>query len=258
MRGLSVCTCTGIRTGRRPPVAVAVLLAHALLGALLIGPAALPSHRADTSAAPASGAVLQVRLLPQPGPAAGTGANAPRLAQGSWAPVPAAAAAKMSAVAPVVAQRAGSAHAAAVAGVGVDTDPVATPQAAAGSTHVAHAAPISGSDAVAAGSAVAAAARAALAVQSPQQARPDHDHCPPASYPALMRERGVEGLVRVMVRVSPQGRASEARVVAASGWRLFDEAAVQRALACRFVPARVGGDAVEGWVDLPVRFVLLG
>lgn len=91
-----------------------------------------------------------------------------------------------------------------------------------------------------------------------QQARPDHRHCPDAAYPALLRERGIEGVVRVQVRVSPEGRAAEARVVAGSGWRLFDEAAVQRALACRFIPARRGDDAVEGWVDFPVRFALVG
>jgi len=33
---------------------------------------------------------------------------------------------------------------------------------------------------------------------------------------------------------------------------------VQRALACRFVPARRGDQATEGWVDFPVRFTLVG
>jgi periplasmic protein TonB len=96
------------------------------------------------------------------------------------------------------------------------------------------------------------------ATTSLHRARPDHDNCPAAPYPTLLRERGIEGVVRVQVRVNPEGRAAEARVVGGSGWRLFDEAAVQRALACQFLPARRGQEAVEGWVDFPVRFVLLG
>lgn len=111
---------------------------------------------------------------------------------------------------------------------------------------------------------LAAASNAASTESAPpapatlQQARPHHDKCPPAPYPALLRERGIEGVVRVQVRVDPEGRAAEARVVGGSGWRLFDEAAVQRALACHFLPARRGNVAVEDWVDFSVRFALLG
>lgn len=89
-------------------------------------------------------------------------------------------------------------------------------------------------------------------------AQPDHAHCPPAPYPALLRERGIEGVVQVRVRVAADGRAAEAVLGRGSGFRLFDEAALQRALGCRFVPARRGDDAIESWVDFPVRFALLG
>lgn len=99
---------------------------------------------------------------------------------------------------------------------------------------------------------------ASLASPPLRQAQPDHAHCPPAPYPPLLRERGVEGVVRLLVRVSAQGRAAEARVAQGSGFRLFDEAAVQRAMACRFVPAQRGDEAVEAWVDFAVRFALVG
>ncbi len=89
-------------------------------------------------------------------------------------------------------------------------------------------------------------------------ARADHQHCPPVPFPPALRERGIEGQVHLLVRVSAQGLPAEVRVINASGWRLFDEAAVLRARNCRFVPERRGGDAVESWVDFPVRFALNG
>lgn len=79
---------------------------------------------------------------------------------------------------------------------------------------------VGGAEAVAA---PAPSATAALALAPPPpalyEARPDHAECPPAPYPALLRERGVEGVVRVRVR---------------------------------------GNAAIEGWVDFPVRFALVG
>ena len=118
--------------------------------------------------------------------------------------------------------------------------------------------PLQAATAATATAAVAVPATVATTPITLRSAHADHANCPSAPYPALLRERGVEGVVRVMVRVNAEGRAAEARVAQGSGFRLFDEAAVQRALACRFVPARRGDEAVEGWVDFPVRFALLG
>jgi periplasmic protein TonB len=89
-------------------------------------------------------------------------------------------------------------------------------------------------------------------------ARADHRHCPGAPYPAALLERGIEGAVRVRVRVDPEGRPAEVLLQAGSGWRLFDDAALQRARGCRFFPARRGGAPVESWVEFPVRFALNG
>lgn len=91
-----------------------------------------------------------------------------------------------------------------------------------------------------------------------RNASADHSHCPPAPHPAALRERGIEGAVLLRVRVDAQGRAADVQVVAASGWRLFDEAALQRVRGCRFVPALRAGEAVDSWVEFPVRFVLAG
>ena len=89
-------------------------------------------------------------------------------------------------------------------------------------------------------------------------ARPDHAQCPHANYPMPLRERGIEGTVLLRVRVDADGRAADVHLLQASGWRLFDEAALQAVRACRFVPARRDGAALASWVEFPVRFALAG
>jgi periplasmic protein TonB len=81
-------------------------------------------------------------------------------------------------------------------------------------------------------------------------------HCPPAPHPAALRERGIEGAVLLRVRVDVHGRAADVRLLAGSGWRLLDEAAVRQARICRFTPATQDGQPVDSWVEFPVRFAL--
>lgn len=89
-------------------------------------------------------------------------------------------------------------------------------------------------------------------------AQADRRQCPPAPHPAALRERGIEGAVLLRVKVDVQGRAADVQLVAGSGWRLFDEAALQQVRACRFIPASRGGQAIDSWVEFPVRFALAG
>ena len=89
-------------------------------------------------------------------------------------------------------------------------------------------------------------------------ARADHLLCPPPPHPALLRERGIEGAVTLRVKVDSQGRAADVQVLAGSGWRLFDDAALLRVRGCRFLPAMQGGQAIDSWVEFPVRFALTG
>lgn len=89
-------------------------------------------------------------------------------------------------------------------------------------------------------------------------AQADRWQCPPASHPAALRERGIEGAVLLRVRVDVQGRAADVQLLAGSGWRLFDEAALQQVRACRFMPATQDGQAIDSWVEFPVRFALTG
>ncbi len=89
-------------------------------------------------------------------------------------------------------------------------------------------------------------------------AQADRRQCPPAPHPAALRERGIEGAVVLRVKVDVQGRAADVQLLSGSGWRLFDEAALQQVRGCRFFPATQGGQAIDSWVEFPVRFALSG
>lgn len=96
----------------------------------------------------------------------------------------------------------------------------------------------------------------AAAPPAPRSLPADHAGCARAPHPAVLRERGIEGLVRLRVQVGADGRARQVQVVEGSGWRLFDEAALAQARGCRYRPATEGDVAVESWVEFPVRFSL--
>ena len=81
---------------------------------------------------------------------------------------------------------------------------------------------------------------------------------PARTAPVALRERGIEGAVVLRVKVDAHGRPADVRVLAGRGWRLFDEAAMQQVRACRLIPATRGGQAIDRWVESPVRFALAG
>jgi periplasmic protein TonB len=80
--------------------------------------------------------------------------------------------------------------------------------------------------------------------------------CPPASHPALLKERGIEGTVRLRAWVDERGGIDRLQVTQASGYRLFDEAALSQGRRCQFEPAREGDRAIGSWVEFTVRFAL--
>ena len=89
-------------------------------------------------------------------------------------------------------------------------------------------------------------------------ARAAHSQCALAPYPPALKEQGIEGVVRLRILVNSEGRAAEVQMVASSGWRLFDQAALAQARGCRFVPAHRGAQPVDDWVEFPMRFALNG
>ncbi|MBI5937014.1 MAG: energy transducer TonB [Betaproteobacteria bacterium] len=75
-------------------------------------------------------------------------------------------------------------------------------------------------------------------------------------YPAMSRRLGEEGRVLLRVLVGGEGRARAVQLKEGSGFARLDQAAREAVLRWRFVPARRGGEAVEGWVLVPIGFAL--
>jgi len=101
---------------------------------------------------------------------------------------------------------------------------------------------------------------APVATELPATLPADHRLCSERQtarhYPALLRDRGIQGLVRLRVKVDPEGRATEVVIAGGSGWRLLDEAARRVAESCPYTPARRGDQRLASWIEYPVRFAL--
>ncbi|MDD3355278.1 TonB family protein [Zoogloea sp.] len=83
-------------------------------------------------------------------------------------------------------------------------------------------------------------------------------HNPKPAYPLMARRRGLQGTVRLDVKVSAEGIPISVKVRESSGHESLDEAATIAVWHWRFTPAKRGGEAVEGAVIVPVRFNLEG
>ena len=85
---------------------------------------------------------------------------------------------------------------------------------------------------------------------------PLYDANPPMTYPTLARRRNYQGTVILDVLVSPRGRAREVKVHTSSGYKILDRHAAESVHTWRFEPARRGPQAVEMWVQVPIKFEL--
>jgi periplasmic protein TonB len=92
------------------------------------------------------------------------------------------------------------------------------------------------------------------------QARFDADYLqnPPPAYPAQSRRVGEEGKVVLRVLVEPGGRPTQIEVKTGSGSPRLDLAAQEAVWRWKFIPARLGGEAVSAWVLVPIVFNLKG
>ncbi len=79
---------------------------------------------------------------------------------------------------------------------------------------------------------------------------------PPPDYPAESRRRGEEGVVRLRLRVSAEGRVEQADIVASSGHPALDRAAVAATRQWRFRPASQAGLPVTATLATAVHFRL--
>lgn len=134
--------------------------------------------------------------------------------------------------------------------------PVAEPPAA-GPEHVAPAVAAPPAAAAPAPSpAPAVVAEPAPPVMQPPSYHADYLANPAPVYPALSRRLREEGTVRLRVLVGPDGLAREVRLDAGSDHPRLDEAARAAVAGWRFLPARLGTQAVSGWVLVPIAFSL--
>ena len=79
---------------------------------------------------------------------------------------------------------------------------------------------------------------------------------PAPAYPPLSRRLREQGTVLLRVHVDADGRATEVEVKSSSGSPRLDQAALLTVRQWRFVPGRLGGQAIAAWVLVPVAFSL--
>lgn len=79
---------------------------------------------------------------------------------------------------------------------------------------------------------------------------------PRPAYPALSRRLGEQGKVLLRVRVAADGNAAEVTLHSSSGFVRLDRAAIDAVSRWRFVPARLGEEAIASWVQVPIAFTL--
>lgn len=94
----------------------------------------------------------------------------------------------------------------------------------------------------------------------PTQPRFDADYLdnPKPAYPAISRRLGEEGRVVLRVKVAASGLPSEVTLHAGSGSPRLDQAALETVRRWKFIPARLGDEAVAASVLVPIVFSLKG
>jgi protein TonB len=100
------------------------------------------------------------------------------------------------------------------------------------------------------GAGTAASAAAAVTIQ------PKPIRQPRPAYPASAQRRGLEGKVILQVTVGADGAVRAVAVSRGSSYSSLDDAAVAGVWNWRFLPGKVGGEAKEMTISLPVDFRL--
>lgn len=95
----------------------------------------------------------------------------------------------------------------------------------------------------------------ALGAVVPPGADPGFRNNPP-DYPEAARRRGEEGIVRLTLRVAPDGRVAAAEVTTSSGYGELDRAAIEAARGWRFRPAMRASVPVAAMLTTALHFRL--
>ena len=99
-------------------------------------------------------------------------------------------------------------------------------------------------------------ASAPPAPATPPRFDADYLRNPAPAYPPISRRNGEQGRVLLRVLVGPDGDARDVTIQTSSGFERLDHAAQETVRQWRFVPARLGRDAVAAWVIVPIAFAL--
>jgi len=91
---------------------------------------------------------------------------------------------------------------------------------------------------------------------SPPRFEADYLRNPAPDYPALSRRLGEEGRVLLRVHVQANGQPDEVKIHQSCGFERLDGTAIDAVRRWQFVPARLGGTAIAGWVIVPIQFNL--
>lgn len=89
-----------------------------------------------------------------------------------------------------------------------------------------------------------------------RQAAPLYRLNPIPEYPMIARKRGYQGTVVLEVLVNREGKVKELTLSASSGYSVLDQAALTSVKTWLFEPGTRGGENVDMWVKVPVRFQL--
>ena len=79
---------------------------------------------------------------------------------------------------------------------------------------------------------------------------------PKPPYPSLSRKLNEQGRVLLRVNVAADGNATEVQLHTSSGHPRLDDSALATVRRWKFVPARLGQEAVAAWVLVPIAFTL--
>ncbi len=81
----------------------------------------------------------------------------------------------------------------------------------------------------------------------------DKKICTP-KYPRVSRKRGERGKVLVKVFINRDGSSEKVEIEQSSGFNRLDQAAMESAKRCRFVPAKRNGKSVKTLATIPYTF----
>ena len=88
-------------------------------------------------------------------------------------------------------------------------------------------------------------------------AQPDYYSNPAPAYPRAAKLKGWQGTAILRVEVKPDGKPGRIEIAQSSGYPVLDEASMEAIRSWKFVPAKIGDQAVAGTVEVPITFKLV-